>query len=723
MNRIHISLGFQVLTAVFLGIFCGFFFGPLCNFIKPVGDVYVMFLQMAVLPYICLSLIHGLGSMTPQIGKKLFLRGWPFWVTLWGIIFAVIYLISQLIPKPILTFVEDISFDNSSKLAKNFFTYLVPQNPFYDLANNIVPAIAIFGLISGVALMHLEKKEPLLSFVERSNQIIEKIFKWLAILSPIGIFSHIAVAAGTVYFDDLHALQFYVISFILVTLFMTFWILPALLSSFTPLTYKKIMEAFKTVCLLPFATAIPSISVPFILIYIKKLSEKQAIKDVNFHATSQTVMSICYSFGQIGNCLILFFILFLSFYYRQPLLGSEKVLLSILMMPMSVGSSATSINAVSFLIKQLNFPDEAIELFSQTMAVTLNFQILLSIASVLTFIILVFYAYYGLLEIKWKRLFFHFFPASILLVSLAWGGKGIFQVPDSYQNVYLDLKVSDVIVNPQPIKVLEADVVIHDRSVHSSALSAAEPFEAILKTGVLRVGFSSVDIPYSYWNEDNQLAGFDVCYAYQLAKDLDCQLEFFPIDFDTMAEDLLSRKYDIGMGAIIMTEDRLKHMDFTHPYTEQNNVLIVPFRKRSKFLQLEKVKEMHHLKIGAIGGNKSVVERHFPSADLVEAFDYSLLLEGKVDAWMSTWTQAFIWCLSHPEFVVMDYAGQIGKRYFAYTIPPGSIDWASFLNSWLTLKDQSGFKEQMYSYWILGENPKQRPQRWSFIRNVLHWVE
>lgn len=714
----RLNLGSQVLIAICLAIFCGFFFGPLCNFVKPVGDIYVMLLQMVVLPYICLSLIHGLGSMTPQIGKRLFFKGWPFWVILWTIIFIVVYLLSLLIPKTTVTLVGDSSAGDHSDLAQNFFTYLIPQNPFYDLTNNIVPAIVVFGLISGVALMHLAKKEPLLSFLERSNQLMEKIFKWLAILSPIGIFSHIAVATGTVYFDDLHALQFYVVSFILVTLFMVFWILPAILSGFTELTYRQIMEAFRIVCLLPFATALPSISIPFILIYMKRLGERQAVQDPHFHATSQTVMPICYSFGQIGNCLILFFILFLSFYYRQPLMGLEKILLSILMIPMSVGSSATSINAVSFLIEQLHFPTEAVELFTQTMAVTLNFQVLLSIASVLTFIILVFYAYYGLLKINWKYLCFHLCSASFLLTVVVWGGRGIFPVSDNYQNMYLDLKVSDVISDP-----VSAKISLEGAADSQRAPSSTEPLESILQTGVLKVGFSSVDIPYSYWNGNNELAGFDISYAYQLAKDLDCQLEFIPIDFETMGEDLTSRKYDIGMGALIMTEERIKAMDFTHPYTEQDNVLIVPIQNQFQYVDLRKITKVPGLKIGAIGGNQSVVQRHFPLATLIESNDYEPLLEGKVDAWVSTSTQAFIWCLFHPEFAVIDYSGEIGKRYFAYPIPSGSLDWASFLNNWLTLKAQEGFKEKMYSYWVIGNNPKERPPRWSFIRNYLHLIK
>ena len=453
---------------------------------------------------------------------------------------------------------------------------------------------------------------------------------------------------------------------------------------------------------------------------MKKLGKKQPVQDPDFHATSQTIMPICYGFGQIGNCLILFFIFFLSFYYRQPLLGSEKILLSILMIPMSIGSSATSVNSVSFLIHQLNFPDEAVELFTQTMAVTLNFQVLLSIASVLTFIILVFYSYYGLLQINWRKLFFHLGAASLLFCTLVFGSKQIFHIADSYQNLYLDLKVADVISNPVPMKILKKEAP-SGRLAYIRNNGSSEPFETILKTGILRVGFSSVDIPYSYWNEKNELAGFDICYAYQLARDLDCNLEFIPIDFNTIGEDFERRIYDIGMGAVIMTENRLKQMDFTQPYTEQDNVLIVPKNKRSNYIDLAKTIAIPHLKIGAIGGNKISVERHFPQAQLVEADDFSILLKGGVDAWLSTRTQAFIWCLSHPDFVVIDYAGQIGKRYFAYALPIGSTDWASFLNSWLTLKEQSGFKQQMYSYWVLGENPKERSPRWSILRNVLHW--
>lgn len=722
----RLSLGYQILLAILFGIFCGIFFGPLCTTIKPIGEIYIMLLQMVALPYICFSLIHGLGSISPEIGKKLFSKGWLFWVGLWTIMFVVIYFLDLLIPEPVTVFIGDAVQEQSSKLSKNFLTYLVPENPFYDLANNIVPAIAIFGLIVGVALMHIEMKEPLLSLLDRANQIIEKIFKWLALLSPIGVFSHIAVAAGTVHFKDLFAIEFYVVSFIAVTLFVTFWILPILLTNLTPLSYAEVYRAFRFVCLLPFATALPSIALPFINYYMKKMGEKHLPGDARFHATSQTVMPICYSFGQIGNCLILFFVLFLSFYYRHPFVGSEKGILTALTIPMSVGSAATSINAVSFLIQQLNFPEESVELFTETLALTLNFQVLLSIASVLTFIILVLYAYYGILEVKIRKLCLHLSLAfSVFIVALV-GVKSCIHLNDNYTNLYLDLSVFDILPDPVKVKMVNSVAESTARSVEN-ADAAAEPLDQILRTGVLKVGYDPENIPYCYWNHDDELAGYDIAFAYQLARDLDCDLELIPVKIPELSQELNAGDYDIAMSAIIMNEERLKDMDFTHPYTEQDNVLVVSLKDRSLYAHLDTVVETPGLKIGGIGGYQAVVKRHFPLADLVAAPQSADiekgLLSGQANAWVWSHTPAFVWCLSHPEFVVAEYGGKIGKRYFAYPIRTGAVDWASFLNNWLILKEQSGFKERMRRYWIEGESPKERAPRWSIIRDVLHWVQ
>ncbi len=714
------SLGYQVLFAVILGIFVGLFFGPLTKILHPVADIFVMLLQMVVLPYICFSLIHGLGSISPQMGWRLFRSGWPFLIAIWALTFLIIYLLGNLIPKPLVAFIGSEVEGEGNSLSKNFLSYLVPENPFYDLANNVVPAVAMFGLIVGGALMHLEQKEPLLGFLERINQTMEKILTWLAILSPIGAFAHISIAVGTVRFEDLYKLEFYVVCFILVALFVTFWVLPLLISSLTPLTYREVIRGFKTVCLLPFVTGIPTIAIPFINFYMKKLGQEKESGEKAFHNTSQTVMPIAYSFGQIGNCMILFFILFLAFYYRHPFIGSEKALLSILTIPLSIGSAATSINSVSFLIDQLQFPKESIVLFTETSAITLNFQVLMSVASILTLIILTLYAYYDLLQIQWRKLLIGLSSSMVLFSVIVISSKAIIHLDDNYQNLYMNLSIAESIRSPVVAEVLRAG----ERGAEEDpTLLALDPLSHILKTGILKVGYDIRNIPYAYLNNRNELVGYDIAYAYQLARDLDCKLQFVPIDVPNMGKELAQGTYDIGMSAILMNEDRIVSMDFTHPYTEQDNVLVVPVKRKSGFVNLQRATQRPGLRIGAVGGYTLIVQRHFPLATYIPSSDIDPdLTSGKVDAWIWSKIPAFIWCLSHPDYVVVDYNGLIGKRYFAYPIRTGATDFASFLNNWMSLKEQSGFKADMTRYWIDGEPPKKKEPRWSILHNVLHWT-
>ena len=65
----RLNLGYQVLIAVIAGILTGLFLGPLVSVLRPISTIYVMLLQMVVLPYICLSIIHGLGSLSLPTGS------------------------------------------------------------------------------------------------------------------------------------------------------------------------------------------------------------------------------------------------------------------------------------------------------------------------------------------------------------------------------------------------------------------------------------------------------------------------------------------------------------------------------------------------------------------------------------------------------------------------------------------------------------------------------
>jgi Na+/H+-dicarboxylate symporter len=281
------------------------------------------------------------------------------------------------------------------------------ENTFFGIFYNIVPGIVIFSILFGLAVMHLQQKEPLLGFLERVNNSFDKVLKWIAIASPIGIFAHIAHVMGAIHFDDLAKLQLYILMVIGVTLFLSLWVLPMLISCLTSIPLKEVYQEFRQVVFLPFATGIPTLALPYINNSMRRLGEKKNLLLGTFRGTSQTTVPIGFSFAQLGNFIPLLFIFFLAFFYRHPFSGVQAILIPFLTTIFSIGTPQFSFIALPFLLKILDLPQESFSLYAEISAITINFQVLLSTASMLTFMYLVLLRYYGLLQIHWKKLIFH----------------------------------------------------------------------------------------------------------------------------------------------------------------------------------------------------------------------------------------------------------------------------------------------------------------------------
>jgi proton glutamate symport protein len=249
------------------------------------------------------------------------------------------------------------------------------------------------------------------------------------------------------------------------------------------------------------------------------------------------------------------------------------------------------------------------------------------------------------------------------------------------------------------------------------------PLAIILNRGVIRVGYDPHAIPFCYLNKDDELVGYDIAYAYQLAKDLDVKLELVPIiDYDHISEEVNSGYCDIVMSAIVINEQRILTVQFTEAYLEDTNALIIPTKSLEKYSTLQQIEKNPHFKLGVTGAYIEVAATHFPNTTLVEGTMDDLALN-KFDAYLWAELQSYIWCLTNPKFTTMIYDGQLGKKYFAYPVKKTSEQFVHFLNEWLYLKQEQGFAHKQRQYWFLGKEDNPGAKRWSILRDVFHWVE
>ena len=381
---------------------------------------------------------------------------------------------------------------------------------------------------------------------------------------------------------------------------------------------------------------------------------------------------------------------------------------------LSLGAPSKSINGISFLTEHLQWPKETIDYYLTTNALTQNFQVLLSVAGMLCFTLLVLLGYYKAIKIQWKKLIFSLCIGVAMILGVVTTLKILVHPKDRFQDFFMNLSIFDILSNPVPFKL--------ETKTSASESPVKNPLERILKTKVLKVGYDTLNIPYCYVNNKHELAGYDIASAFRLAKDLDCSLQFVPMNRNLMGEELNAGVYDIIMSAIILDQKRLLAMDFSHPYAKQENVLVVARNRSREFVDYRQIKAMPNLKIGVMGDYKLVGDRFFPEATKIEEVGFSDLLTGKIDAFIWSKTPAFVWCLGNPNFVVLDLGDILGQLYFAYPVKQGALNWANFLDEWLQLRAQSGFLEQQKTYWLEGKPPVSREAKWSVIRNVLHWV-
>ena len=102
--------------------------------------------------------------------------------------------------------------------------------------------------------------------------------------------------------------------------------------------------------------------------------------------------------------------------------------------------------------------------------------------------------------------------------------------------------------------------------------------------GVFVLGLDDSFPPLGYRDEDNNIVGYDIDLAKEVASRLGVEFKAQPIDWDAKEMELSTGKIDCIWNGFTMTEEREKALSFTKPYLNNEQVLVV--RKASGFKKL-----------------------------------------------------------------------------------------------------------------------------------------
>jgi Na+/H+-dicarboxylate symporter len=197
----------------------GYLWGPGAASIKIVGDIFIAFIKMLVVPLIFFSLVAGVASIGDL--RKLGSVGWRamllFLVTgqmaVWlGLGIGTVFQPGSGIDGASMTLDQSALERAQERQAsaagfEQMILDIVPSSPVQVMADvNVLPLI-VFSLLIGIGiLMAKEEGDPVLRIFESGSVVMQKVTMVVMELTPFGVFALMAWVAGTLGIDALKAL-------------------------------------------------------------------------------------------------------------------------------------------------------------------------------------------------------------------------------------------------------------------------------------------------------------------------------------------------------------------------------------------------------------------------------------------------------------------------------------------------------------------------------------
>ena len=712
----------KILVGLVCGVIVGLFLGEYAGFFKVAADGYVKLLQMTVLPYITISIITSLGALSYDQVKTLGLRAGAVLIGLWSIALVFTFFIPLAFPET-----ETASFFSTTLLERrppfNFVDLFIPSNPFYSLANNIVPAVVLFSVFLGVALVGVERKQALLDVFAVAKDALSRATKFVVGLTPYGIFAIAANTAGTLNLEQVARIQVYLITYVIVALLVALWVLPGLVSALTPFRYKEVLGPTRDALITAFMAADLFIVLPILIQACKELLERHRLVDEHTRSLPDVIVPTSFNFPHTGKLLSISFILFAGWFADAAVPVTEYPRLALTGLLTFFGSLTA---AVPFLLDLFRIPADTFQLFLATGVVNSRFGALLAAVHTVAVALLGSAAIVGSLRFSPARVARYLVITIVLSAATVGGLRVLFStvLKPTFAGEEMVYSMRPLMIHPEARLVKQAhlgDIV---------EKPAGSVVDSVRKRGVLRVGVLTDRLPFVFASRDGILVGFDVEMAQLFAREIGVKVEFVEMEELTALPRLLATgRLDLAMTGIVVTPERAVEMLFSEPYLDETLAFVVKDHLREEFSSWANVRDLGVFPV-AIPDSPYYVEqikRRAPALKL-EIVDTIKQIEdglkkGTFDAVALPAERGSVLTLLYPKFTVVVPEPGIVKIPLAYPVARRDQDWVQFVNTWIELKRRDGTIDALYDHWILGKQAGKRQPRWSVIRNLLHWVE
>ncbi|MBB3167263.1 cation:dicarboxylate symporter family transporter [Simiduia aestuariiviva] len=703
------SLSSKIVVGLLLGLVAGLCFGARMTALDTLGEIFLGLLQMTVLPYILVSLVSAVGALKRNQAQALARYGALVLALLWGVTLVLIAIASLSFPEW-----ESASYFSPSLLEPaqrfDFIGSFLPSNIFHALGAGSIPAVVVFALLLGVALLRLGQKDEFLKVVNALQEAIGEMASLVMKTAPIGVFSIAASAAGTLDLEALKGLYVYLVTLTLLCLVLTFWVFPMLVKTLTKYRYSEVLDVSKDALITAFATGNLFIVLPI----IAENTRKMFLRSYETHSPQSNLVEVVvpasFSIPVAGKLMALLFVLFAGWFSGEPiaLVDYPELLLTGV-----VNLFGSSLAAVPSLLHAHKIPGEVFELFLITENIISNR--LGAMTSVMFVVVMAILVATGANR-KWRWNTFAVVRFAIvglvLITAMSYSLRYLYKAVGNEYTAYDEFIARDLLLPAAASRSL----------LEVPALRPQEPsgntLERIAARGKLRVGYYRDWLPYAFHNKQGQLVGLDIELWHQLGRDLGVRVEFVRVYRREVKQLLDSRYLDMAAG-VAMTPAAIASYTLAAPHFNENLALLVRKDKRAQLREWQEIgsSERWHLGVPNAYYLTSSLRTALPNWQVQEVASPRSFVRGdkpELDAIIFGAAGASAWTLLYPEYGVVVPQPALPPVPMAMPVATNDLDFVLFMRQWLEIRRTDGTINKLTNYWIRGQRPEGSKHRWNF---------
>lgn len=226
----------------------------------------------------------------------------------------------------------------------------------------------------------------------------------------------------------------------------------------------------------------------------------------------------------------------------------------------------------------------------------------------------------------------------------------------------------------------------------------------VKERGVLRVGFDTF-VPWAMKNKEGAYIGFEIDVATRLAKDSGFEVEFAPTKWDGIIPALLTGKFDVIIGGMGITEERLKKVDFTIPYEHSGMSMMAGKKKAPGLKSIEDFNKPDIIIAVKIGTTAAKAAKEFmPKAELRQFGDEAQavqeVLNGAAHAMVASAPLPAHQAFKFSDQLYLPMEETFTQEPIGMVLRKDQPETLKFLNKWIKKVKAEGWLKERMQYWF-----------------------